>query len=233
MKLPENSRLAWAVLGAGALLAGFANAAIAADKLKADMFSDGQVTPKELVAAKAGGANATVLQLDGREEADRQNEVAARLIQKVGLDLHYWIEIGRCPELADAHPEWMASLQGHTQWRRFFKDVPRPIRKAGVIKNYSWVSILYKEFPRDLRLYGKRAGWIPHALATFQTMPPAKGGKAVATKRLIPVLQGWDVTEADITAQKKRAEESGASDFIVSRAKIDQGWVPRLYKLPQ
>jgi hypothetical protein len=359
MKPPKSNRLLLALFFGGLVFN-----LTAADKLRAVMFSDGQVTAASLKTAKTSGANAVVLQLDGVSEKDRQGEVkAAQRIGKAGLDLFYWIEIGRCPELADAHPEWMASLQGHTQWRRFFKDAPVPKKGVEVIKNYPWVPILYKEafaahrqrvarllagkpvakgiflndlqgapsacgcgntlcrwttdygpiktatplgvdaaakfvkavselapksevipvwvtecekhdtakdglcagvgcfrgtcwkvytrqlmplaaqsprlavllpfkeFPRDLRLYGKRAGWIPHALTTFQTIPPQNKGKAIPNKRLIPVLQGWDVTAADIAAQKKRAEEAGAAGYIISKTKINQDWQPRLYKL--
>ena len=93
------------------------------------------------------------------------------------------------------------------------------------------VLLPFKEFPRDLRLYGKRAGWIPHALTSFQLIPPRNKGKAIENKRLIPVLQGWDVTPADIAAQKKRTEEVGTAGYIISKTKINQDWQPRLHKL--
>ncbi|MGE3778086.1 MAG: hypothetical protein AB7F89_12940, partial [Pirellulaceae bacterium] len=301
------------------------------EKLHAIMLSDVQVTRSELQAAKGGGTNAIVLQLEGRSGEERQREVsAAQRIQESGLDLYYWIEIARCPELADAHPEWMASLQGHSEWRRFFQDVPRPKPNVEVVKNYPWVPVLYEEtfeahrqrvqqllrgmpaakgiflndlqgapsacgcgnplcrwtgdygpiktatplpadaaarfveavsklaaeseiipvwtteceehdgmqdglcagvgcfqgicwkaytrqlaplaegskqlgvllpfraFERDLPLYGDKAGWIRHALASFQSMPPRHGGKSIAAQRLVCVLQGWDVTASEL-----------------------------------
>src|SRR5579863_327617 len=63
-----------------------------------------------LVVSKADAASALL---------DRQ---AVERITKTGLAPYYWIEIARCPEMADAHPLWMASLQGHPEWRRFHKD---------------------------------------------------------------------------------------------------------------
>lgn len=69
---------------------------------------------------------------------------AANAIQNAGLQLDYFIEIARCPEMAAAHPEWMASLQGHPEWRRLFPDVPEPNARQ-VIKNSPWVPILYRE----------------------------------------------------------------------------------------
>ena len=340
------------------------NSAIAAESLRALMFSEPQVKPGELRAAKADGANAIVLQLDGRSDEDRQREAsAAQRIQQSGLDLYYWIEIARCQDLADAHPEWMASLQGHSEWRRFFKDVPQPKKSVEVVKNYPWVPVLNKEafeahrqrveqlvrgkptakgvflndlqgapsacgcgnslcrwtsdygpiktatplpvdaaarfvaavgnlapeseiipvwvteceehdgakdglchgvgcftgicweaysqqltplaeqskqlgvllpfraFQRDLPQYGEKAGWIRHALDSFQTMPPRHGGKSIAANRLICVLQGWDVSTAEVEAQKKQASEAGAAGYIVSRAKIDQSWRPQIHKV--
>ena len=361
----SKDRIAIAVFVAVAFISAPAtNPVAAAEKLRAIMMSDEQVRQTDLQAEKDGGANAVILQLDGLSDAQRQREAsAAKLIQQSGLDLFYWIEIARCPELADAHPEWMASLQGHSEWRRFFRDVPRPKKGVEVVKNYPWVPVLYQEafeahrqrverllrdkppakgillndlqggpsacgcgnplcrwtgdygpiktatempvdaaarfvaaigklapkseiipvwvteceahdgakdglcagvgcfkgicwkayskqlsplaaqskrigvllpfraLQRDLPIYGDKAGWVRHALKTFQTMPPRHGGEAVAASRLICVLQGWDVTPAEIEAQKKQASEAGAAGYIVSRAKIDQGWQPQIHEV--
>ncbi len=119
---------------------------IAADGLRGVMLADQQITASELNALKsAADVNAVVLELNGVTNEERQNELAAaqRIIQS-GLALYYWIEIAHCPELADAHPEWMASLQGHAEWRRLFKDVPVPKPNIEVIKNYPWVPIMYQ-----------------------------------------------------------------------------------------
>lgn len=78
---------------------------------------------------------------DGEKKAARK---AADRIRAVGLDLYYWIEVGRNPALADTHPEWMASLQGHPEWRRHFPKAARP-RAGEVVKNYPWVPVRYRE----------------------------------------------------------------------------------------
>jgi hypothetical protein len=68
---------------------------------------------------------------------------AASAAAEAQLDLYYWIEVARCPTLADAHPEWMASLGMHDDWRRNF---PR-LRQTGqqeVVKAYPWVPIGYR-----------------------------------------------------------------------------------------
>ena len=79
--------------------------------------------------------NAVVLALNSR---------TAALAREIRGDLYYWIEVGRNPEFADAHPEWMASLQGHPEWRRFFPAAPAA-GDGEVIKNYPWVPISYQE----------------------------------------------------------------------------------------
>jgi hypothetical protein len=97
-----------------------------------------QVTPTALRDWKRQQIQAVVLNLDDSVRA------AAYRIESAGLDLYYWIEIGRNPELADTHPDWMASLQGHPEWRRFFPSLPKPAANE-TVKNYPWVPVLYKE----------------------------------------------------------------------------------------
>ena len=117
-----------------------------AEPLRAVMLLSSDVTTAELAALKADDSNAVVLRLTGLSDDDRQREVAAaKRILNADLKLYYWIEIARCPELADAHPEWMASLQGHSEWRRLFDAPPEPDKNSEVVKNYPWVPILYEE----------------------------------------------------------------------------------------
>ena len=86
-------------------------------------------------------AGSIVLQLTGQEATDL---AAANKIEQAGWIVDYWIEIARCPELADAHPEWMASLQGHDEWRRHFAAAPAAA-EGELVKNYPWVPIAYAE----------------------------------------------------------------------------------------
>ena len=99
--------------------------------------SDAQPEPYNAVVL---GLRATKNKKDDRAKED----AAARLASAAGLQLFYWIEVARCPELADAHPEWMASLQGHPEWRRFYSKLPKPSDDE-VVKNYPWVPVIYKE----------------------------------------------------------------------------------------
>ncbi|MBI3469887.1 MAG: hypothetical protein HY013_00855 [Candidatus Solibacter usitatus] len=69
---------------------------------------------------------------------------SARRVRAAGRALYYWIEIARNPRMADAHPEWMASLQGHPEWRRLFPQASKPA-DGEVVKNYPWVPVSYRE----------------------------------------------------------------------------------------
>lgn len=106
------------------------------------------ILPKEATARQirrfaSDGYNAVVLHL--RDEASEQeNQNAAQQVLKSGLGLYYWIEVGRNATLAKAHPEWMASLQTHPEWRRHFPKFAQPATNQ-VVKNYPWVPVLYKE----------------------------------------------------------------------------------------
>lgn len=108
------------------------------------MLSHEQATATKLHSLKAAGIRAVALQLRSGAETRAAELKACERIQQSELDLYYWIEVARCRELADANPAWMASLQGHSEWRRLFKDPPSP-RSNEVVKTYPWVPILNKE----------------------------------------------------------------------------------------
>jgi hypothetical protein len=100
-----------------------------------------RVTPEVLAAWKAKGATAVVVPLD--EVTKRQWEPTAKVVEQAGMTLWPWVEIGRNPSMADAHPEWMAAVGGHhDDWRRRFPKAPSA--KAGeVVKAWPWVPIGY------------------------------------------------------------------------------------------
>jgi hypothetical protein len=89
-------------------------------KFRGALLSAGDVSSDRLRQLKEDGLTSIVLLVEGtsKQEAETQRG-AAELVAASDLELHYWIEVARCPELADAHPEWMASLQTHDEWRRF------------------------------------------------------------------------------------------------------------------
>jgi hypothetical protein len=87
--------------------------------------------------------NTVILALSESEPAT-ETKASAERIRSAGLTLYFWIEIGRNPAMAEDHPEWMASLQGHPEWRRFFPNLRTPA-KDEVVKNYPWVPLVYEE----------------------------------------------------------------------------------------
>jgi hypothetical protein len=315
------------------------------------------VTAEHLSEWRGAGYNSIVLEIGAADvQASPLESLAARQILQERFDLYYWMEIGRCPVLADANPTWMGSLQGHPEWRRHFPDIREPGDNE-VVKNYPWVPILYEEafaahlkrvqsilankpqpkglflndlqgvpsacgcgntlcrwtadygdkltakplgetapadfvaavgrlapgveiipvwvteceqadmdnfccgvgcfegtcwrvytkqlmpvakqcprlgvlapyraFGRDLPRYERTAGWVQHAMGTFQSMPPRRDGTAIDANRLIPILQGWDVTPDDVRTQVERVSESAAQGYVVSLIEIDQSWTPR------
>jgi hypothetical protein len=84
-----------------------------------------------------------VVVLDDPHDARVYHELVDRL-KPSGLELYYWIEIGRNPQLADAHPRWMASLGMHHDWQRRFAEVAPP-GESEVAKAWPWVPIAYRE----------------------------------------------------------------------------------------
>ena len=99
-------------------------------------------TAAALASWKAEGGTAVLVPLDESVGRDRWGEVAASA-ERAGLALYPWVEVGRNPAMADAHPDWMAAPGGHhDDWRRRFPDAPA--RKPGwVIKAWPWVPIGY------------------------------------------------------------------------------------------
>lgn len=126
-----------------------------------------QVTTTRLDSLTSGNVTAITLMLSSGADARAAEYKAVDLIRKFGLQLYYWIEVARCSELADAHPEWMASLQGHSEWRRLFKDLPTP-NADEVVKTYPWVPILNKEpFNAQLQRIRKLLAGRPEADGVF------------------------------------------------------------------
>jgi len=81
--------------------------------------------------------------LDERTSKAAYRDVA-RPISDGALDLYCWIEVGRNPKLAAAHPAWMAALGSHADWQKNFPNAPEP--KIGeVAKAFPWVPIGYRE----------------------------------------------------------------------------------------
>jgi hypothetical protein len=120
----------------------------AAAALKAALLAPEQVSEKQLANLKVQTYTAVCISLS-ESNAPAQISAATQIGRKA-FALYYWIEIGRNSTLADSHPEWMASIQTHQEYRRFFPELPK-LETNQVIKNYPWVPVLYQEtFPVHL-----------------------------------------------------------------------------------
>jgi hypothetical protein len=107
-------------------------------------------------------------------------------------------------------------------WKRYASQLAplaRQVDQLGVL-------CLYKEFGQDVPHWKTEARWVEHVLRTFES-PPQNGPK-VAASRLIAVVQGWDVTAAELTAQIRAAEAAGAAGIVVAETPIDQRWEARV-----
>jgi hypothetical protein len=321
-----------------------------------------QITDSRLSTLKSSGVDAITVPIHGTAVSRATEHVACERIRHAGLALYFWVEVARCPELADAHPGWMASLQGHSEWRRLFKESPTP-GDGEVVKTYPWVPILnkepfagqlsrikallqnrpaadgvflndiqgspsacgcgshlcrwtsdygklrtttplgnnapadfvkavqtlvpqsevipvwtteceehdgahdglcagvgcfkgicwkawtaqlmpvaeqcstlgallpYRSFQRDLPIYGPEASWIRHAVKSFEAMPSQHQGQALPASRLLAVLQGWDMTEQEISRQIDVALDAGVNRYLVAYSKIEQSWQPRIMEV--
>jgi hypothetical protein len=101
------------------------------------------VTGEKVAGWKKEGFQAVVVVLEDRHEAAVLGK-AARAVADHSLDLYYWIEVGRNPGMAREHPEWMAALGMHHDWRKRFPTI-RPPEKGEVYKAWPWVPISYQE----------------------------------------------------------------------------------------
>jgi hypothetical protein len=116
-----------------------------AGRFRGALLTAEMATAERLAELKTQGfADVALLLGEPTDATARADSTAAERIAAAGLRLHYWIEVGRCPQLADEHPKWIASLQGHQEWRRLHPDFPQPTASE-VVKCYPWTPILYRE----------------------------------------------------------------------------------------
>jgi hypothetical protein len=100
-----------------------------------------------------------------RQSPDAQQLVHLNQYKESGLSVYYWIEVARDEGLASAHPEWMASIQGHPEWRRFYPDFPKE-RDDQMVKVFPWVPIFYQ---------GAFEAQLDKVQKLLNTWPSAKG----------------------------------------------------------
>ena len=105
---------------------------------------EAQPVTSEMVSQwKKEGFKAVAVVLDERTGKSAYGKLARR-ISDGGLELYCWIEVGRNPKLAAAHPRWMAALGMHQDWQKNFPGFPEP-GIGNVAKAFPWVPIGYRE----------------------------------------------------------------------------------------
>src|SRR5262245_41677580 len=190
-------------------------------RTRAALFTVDMATSERLAECARAGQSTVLLVLDDDSAGGRQAlSDAARRVKDAGLGLEYWIEVGRCPELANAHPAWMASLQGHPEWRRLHNEFPQP-KANEVVKNYPWVPVLYREsFDAQLDRVGR----------LLSDRPPSRGvwlndlqGPPSACGCGNPVCR-WTADYGPIKTATPLGDEAAAK-FVAAVAKLVPGGV--------
>jgi hypothetical protein len=77
---------------------------------------------------------------------------------------------------------------------------------------------LYKLWRRNVPLWGDEAGWVGAILRRYLGRDPRQ--------RLLSVLQGWDVSSAELEAQIRQSRAGGSAGHIVIASPIDQSFRP-------
>lgn len=115
------------------------------ENLSAALISLSDASGSRLRELKSSGIETIVFKLESPGiESKHTVHSAANMAKNLGLAFAYWVEVARSPAMAKEHPEWMASLQTHDEWRRFFPNTPEPTANE-VAKTYPWVPILSRE----------------------------------------------------------------------------------------
>ncbi|HUY32832.1 MAG TPA: DUF3179 domain-containing (seleno)protein [Pirellulales bacterium] len=132
-----------------------------AEPLSAVIVEPDAVTDQRCAAWRRDGHQAVAMVLDEDHDAEIYR-LAANVLAATKLDLYYWIEVARNPDMAAEHPEWMAALGVHDDWQKRFPKVPLP-KEGQVAKAFPWVPILYREayhahLQRIGRLLARAAG---------------------------------------------------------------------------
>jgi hypothetical protein len=100
-------------------------------------------------ALAAQGFNAIAVTADEETPGEWIADVA-RWTRRDGLRFYLWINVGRNPRLAERHPEWIAGMGAHEDWRRNRNEPPTPGagERVGV---YPWTPIWYRAVLEDRR----------------------------------------------------------------------------------
>ena len=76
----------------------------------------------------------------------------------------------------------------------------------------------YKALRRDIPIYGGTAAWVAANISRY--------GEHGAVTKLIPVIQGWDVSEEEIKAQVDFVSKTSVRGYILSLLPLDNSFWP-------
>ena len=177
------------------------------------------VAGEKVAAWKKEGFRAVVVLLEEQHEEALPQKVA-QAIAAHSLDLYFWIEVGRSPALARAHPEWMASLGMHGDWRKQFPRV-RPLEKGEVAKAWPWVPINSQEaYDAQLARVQKLLERLPQGYRGL-LLNDLQGGPASCGCGNLQCR--WAVDYGVPSTGTKRAGPAAAAQFVTEIGKAAKG----------
>ena len=177
-----------------------------------------QVTRRSVARWGSEGFRAVALVL-GERPGTRAYRSAGNRIKAAGLDLYYWIEVGRSPEIAKEHPEWMASLGMHDDWLTRFPAARAP-KQGEVAKAFPWVSINYQE---AFVVHLKRVERLLHMAAADYSgilLNDLQGGPASCG---CGNLQCRWATDYQVPATAAKSEGDAAARFVSAVQELAKG----------
>lgn len=217
MAMPAARVAAFSLAAALSLLP--AGASRAAGPLEVVLVEPDAVSEGQCAAWKKEGFVAVALVLNERSDAPTLRKAAEEATAHA-LELYLWVEVGRCPELARDHPEWVASLGMHEDWRARFPNI-RPLEKGEVAKAWPWVPVGYKESfdahrARVARLLGRAPAGVRGILLNDLQGGPSSCGCGNVQCR-------WAVDYGVPSTATKLAGNDAAARFVAEVAKDAKG----------
>jgi hypothetical protein len=197
----------------------------------------------EALRERLSAAGATALVVELAEEYTREDYArAAEFARQLKIPLLGWIEVARNEELARAHPEWLAGLGSHDDWRRLFPGFPKPAPDE-VVKAWPWVTIWYEEaYQAQLDRIGRLLKLAPESLAGLylndvQGAPSSCGcgnnqcrwtqdyhTPSTATKRTVPETPAQFVAAVQDRVQKLLPGKPVVPVWCIECEELDQDY---------
>ena len=187
--------------------------------MEAVLVEPADVAGQKVASWKKEGFRAVVVMLEEQHEEALLRKTA-QAVAAHNLDLYFWIEVGRSPALARAHPEWLASLGMHGDWRKRFPKV-RPLQKGEVAKAWPWVTITYQEaYDAHLARVKKLLERLPQGYRGI-LLNDLQGGPASCGCGNLQCR--WAVDYGVPSGSAKRAGPGSAAQFVIEIGKAAKG----------